>query len=146
MAATLDPAFVEREYNNRALVPDHPAYFARWERDSEFVRSTLPCTLDLAYGPAARHRVDWFPAAHARQPRAALRRERIHQPCPGPRPSGVLRPVGARLGVRPLAPPLHPRPGLRAGRAPSRGLVPGRQRPRHPGLHPRWLLAGARQV
>ena len=66
MAATLDPAFVEREYNNRALVPEHPAFFARWERDSDFVRSTLPCDLDLAYGPDARHRIDWFPAARAR--------------------------------------------------------------------------------
>jgi arylformamidase len=63
MAPLLDPAFVEREYNNRALVPEHPAFFARWERDSGFVRATLPCTLDLAYGPDPRHRVDWFPAA-----------------------------------------------------------------------------------
>jgi arylformamidase len=63
MADTLDPAFVEREYNNRALVPDHPAYFARWQRDAEFVRTTLPCTLELAYGPDPRHRIDWFPAA-----------------------------------------------------------------------------------
>jgi arylformamidase len=65
MAAHLDPAFVEREYNARALVPAHPAFFARWERDSDFVRSTLPCTLDLAYGPDPRHRLDWFPAAGA---------------------------------------------------------------------------------
>jgi len=55
-------AFVEREYNNRALVPDHPDYFARWERDSEFVRETLPGTFDLAYGPDPRHRIDLFPA------------------------------------------------------------------------------------
>lgn len=66
MAAVLDPRFVEREYNNRALVPEHPAFFARWERDSDFVRSTLPCRLDLAYGPDPRHRIDWFPAAQAR--------------------------------------------------------------------------------
>ena len=26
----LTAAFVEREYNNRALVPDHAEYFARW--------------------------------------------------------------------------------------------------------------------
>ena len=65
MAETLDPAFVEREYNNRALVPDHQDYFDRWERDSDFVRSTLPCTLDLAYGPDPRHRIDWFPAARS---------------------------------------------------------------------------------
>ena len=66
MAAVLDPQFIEREYNARALVPEHPAIFARWERDSDFVRSTLPCTLDLAYGPDALHRLDWFPAANAR--------------------------------------------------------------------------------
>ncbi len=66
MAAVLDPQFVEREYNARARVPEHPAIFARWERDSDFVRSTLPCTLDLAYGPDPLHRVDWFPAADAR--------------------------------------------------------------------------------
>jgi len=55
-------AFVEHEYNNRALVPDHPEFFSRWERDSEFVRETLPGTFDLAYGPDARHRLDVFPA------------------------------------------------------------------------------------
>jgi arylformamidase len=54
---------LEREYNNRRLVPDHPAYFARWDRDSGFVRATLPCRLDLAYGPDPRHRIDLFPAA-----------------------------------------------------------------------------------
>jgi arylformamidase len=62
----MDAAWVEREYNNRRLVPDHPAYFARWEADSAFVRGTLPCALDLAYGPDERHRLDLFPAARAR--------------------------------------------------------------------------------
>jgi len=61
----LTPEFVEREYNNRALVPDHPQYFARWQRDSDFVRATLPSSLDLAYGPDARHRIDLFPAARS---------------------------------------------------------------------------------
>jgi arylformamidase len=59
---SLTPAWVEREYNNRELVPGHPQFFARWERDSEFVRATLPGRLDLAYGPDARHRIDLFPA------------------------------------------------------------------------------------
>ena len=36
LIAFINPEFVEREYNARARVPDHPAYFARWERDSEF--------------------------------------------------------------------------------------------------------------
>ena len=62
----LTAEFVEREYNNRALVPEHPAFFARWERDSKFVRKTLPCTLDLPYGPDARHRIDLFRAADPR--------------------------------------------------------------------------------
>ena len=65
-AEPLTPAFVEREYNNRALVPEHPRYFARWERDSAFVRNTLPGHLDQAYGPDARHRADLFPAKGSR--------------------------------------------------------------------------------
>ena len=65
-AEPLTPTFVEREYNNRALVPEHPEFFARWERDSGFVRRTLPGHPDLAYGPDARHRVDLFPAQGAR--------------------------------------------------------------------------------
>jgi arylformamidase len=60
------PEFVEREYNNRALVPEHAAFFARWERDSKFVRDTVACTLDLPYGPDSRHRVDLFRAADPR--------------------------------------------------------------------------------
>ena len=66
MSAPLTREFVEREYNNRALVPGHPAFFARWEKDSAFVRETLQPHLDLAYGPHARHRIDIFPAANAR--------------------------------------------------------------------------------
>lgn len=65
----MNPETVEREYNNRALVPEHGEYFARWERDSVFVRGTVPCVLDLPYGPDARHRVDLF---RAREPRGTL--------------------------------------------------------------------------
>jgi arylformamidase len=59
---TYSKDFVEREYNNRALVPRHAEYFARWDNDSQFVRETLPAHLDLAYGPHARHRIDLFSA------------------------------------------------------------------------------------
>jgi len=62
----MDADFVEREYNNRARVPDHPAYFARWEKDSRFVRETLPCEIDVPYGADPRHRVDLFPMKNAR--------------------------------------------------------------------------------
>ena len=66
MTPELTPEFIEREYNNRALVPDHPSFFARWEKDSAYVRRTLECEIDLAYGPDARHRIDLFPAKNAR--------------------------------------------------------------------------------
>lgn len=66
MRTKLAPEAIEREYNNRALVPEHPAFFSRWQRDSEYVRSTLEGRLDLPYGPDERHRIDLFPAADAR--------------------------------------------------------------------------------
>jgi arylformamidase len=66
MNEAFTPEYVELQYNNRRLVPEHPEYFARWQRDSEFVRATLPGALDVPYGPDARHRIDLFPAAHAR--------------------------------------------------------------------------------
>jgi arylformamidase len=66
MSAPYTREFVEREYNNRALVPGHPAYFARWEKDSVYVREILKPHLDLPYGPHARQRIDVFPAAGAR--------------------------------------------------------------------------------
>ncbi len=61
----MTPDFVEKEYNNRALVPGYAAYFDRWSRDTEYVRRSLPAKLDLAYGPDPRHRIDLFPAANA---------------------------------------------------------------------------------
>lgn len=61
----LTPAWVEREYNNRELVPGHLQFFERWDTDSEFVRRTLPGRRDLPYGPDARHRIDLFPAKGA---------------------------------------------------------------------------------
>ena len=62
----LTPEFVEREYNNRALVPEHPAFFARWEKDSAYVRETLECESDIPYGPDPRQRIDLFPARDTR--------------------------------------------------------------------------------
>lgn len=61
-----DPISVERDYNSRLAVPEHPRFFERWERDSQFVRSTLEAALDIAYGPDPRHRVDLFPASAPR--------------------------------------------------------------------------------
>jgi arylformamidase len=61
-----DPAFVEREYNARAAVPEHTRFFERWEKDSGFARETLESRLDIAYGGDPRHRIDLFPARQAR--------------------------------------------------------------------------------
>ncbi|HUJ00956.1 MAG TPA: alpha/beta hydrolase [Usitatibacter sp.] len=62
----MDRDFIEREYNNRAAVPEHPQMFARWERDSAYVRSSLAGRLDIPYGPDARHRLDVFRAPASR--------------------------------------------------------------------------------
>jgi arylformamidase len=62
-----DTAFWESQYNNRAAVPDHPQYFARWAEESERVRSTVRCYLDVPYGPHAMEKLDLF------QPQGASR-------------------------------------------------------------------------
>jgi arylformamidase len=53
---------IERGYNNRAAVPDHPQWFARWARDSADVRARPACRLDLRYGDGPRQTLDVFPA------------------------------------------------------------------------------------
>jgi len=57
-----DPAWLEGQYNNRALVPEHEAHLKRWATDSARARHTLPCLLDLAYGTGAGETLDVFPA------------------------------------------------------------------------------------
>jgi arylformamidase len=58
-----DPAWLERMYNNRALVPDHMDYLQRWARDSALVRAEVPCVLDIAYGTGVGETLDVFPAS-----------------------------------------------------------------------------------
>ena len=58
-----DPAWLERMYNNRALVPDHMDYFERWARDSAQVRAHIPCAIDVAYGTGVGETLDVFPSA-----------------------------------------------------------------------------------
>jgi arylformamidase len=57
-----DAAALAREYNNRALVPDHGEYFARWKESSERARATMTCQLDLRYGEGPGETLDLFPA------------------------------------------------------------------------------------
>ncbi len=63
-----DPEWLDRMYNNRALVPEHPAHLARWSAESALARSQGPCELDLAYGRGAGETLDIFPAAAANAP------------------------------------------------------------------------------
>jgi arylformamidase len=62
----LTPEFVEREYNNRALVPDHAEYFAKWAAAAEQARRSVPCHLDLRYGPGRKETLDLFVPPNAR--------------------------------------------------------------------------------
>ena len=57
-----DPEWLERMYNNRARVPEHGEYFARWAADSARVRESQPCSIDVPYGDGANETLDIFPA------------------------------------------------------------------------------------
>lgn len=62
-----DPGFYDREYNNRANVPDNPAHMARWGEWSAQVRERGGFSADLGYADAgSRHpqdeTLDYFPA------------------------------------------------------------------------------------
>jgi arylformamidase len=52
--------FVERGYNNRAAVPEHPAWLARYATDSETARVDLAPKIDLRYGSAPKETLDLF--------------------------------------------------------------------------------------
>lgn len=60
---TLDPAWLDRMYNNRALVPRHAEHFARWAADSASARKEQPCVLDVPYGGGPNETLDVFPGA-----------------------------------------------------------------------------------
>jgi len=62
-----DVQWLERMYNNRMRVPEHGGYFARWTAQSALARKSLPCELDVPYGPAPRERLDAFPAPAGRR-------------------------------------------------------------------------------
>jgi arylformamidase len=56
--------FCNREYNNRALVPDFQAIFDGWKAESQAVRRRCAGLLDLAYGDTPAERLDLFPTRH----------------------------------------------------------------------------------
>ena len=59
----IDP-HLEKEYDNRARVPEHPALIARWNHDSQAYRAEAQhngtALFDLAYGPDPRQKLDLF--------------------------------------------------------------------------------------
>ena len=63
-----DPAWLERMYNNRLLVPAFAQHLARWQADSAQARHTLACKLDVAYGEGPSETLDVFPAARPGAP------------------------------------------------------------------------------
>lgn len=61
----------EKEYDNRARVPEHPQIFARWDSEAAAYRDARKdAQIGLKYGPSARQTIDFFPADKAGAPLA----------------------------------------------------------------------------
>ena len=63
-----DQAALDAQYNNRVRWPDYKVHFAQWRKWSEETCRTLPCHLDLAFGPQPTERLDLLPAEQAGAP------------------------------------------------------------------------------
>ena len=61
--ASLDPDWLDIQYDNRARIPEHPQLFARWAADSAAARQALRCHVDLRYGDGPNETLDVFPSA-----------------------------------------------------------------------------------
>src|SRR5437763_12211449 len=57
---TLTPEFIEREYNNRARVPEHPQWLAQFTSRSRVAIEGLLPKQDLRYGPRPQETLDLF--------------------------------------------------------------------------------------
>ena len=55
-----DPDWLDRMYNNRALVPEHEMHFGRWREASVHAREALEARLDLRYGKGPNETLDVF--------------------------------------------------------------------------------------
>jgi arylformamidase len=63
----MTPEEVERGYNNRAAVPEHPQWLARWTARSQEAIATLRPARDVRYGTAPNETLDLYtPRASAR--------------------------------------------------------------------------------
>lgn len=68
MKKNLAPAWLDRMYNNRALVPEHAMHFARWAEASDDARAAHPCQTDIAYGDGPMETLDVFPSQQPGSP------------------------------------------------------------------------------
>lgn len=59
---------LDRQYNARAAIPDHPRIFARWAGHSAAVRARLRCEPDYYYGSTPGETLDLFPAHNSASP------------------------------------------------------------------------------
>ncbi|MEQ1807548.1 MAG: alpha/beta hydrolase [Burkholderiaceae bacterium] len=57
---SLDPDWLDRQYNNRALVPEHGEIFERWSRASALAREKSVCQIDLRYASGPNETLDVF--------------------------------------------------------------------------------------
>ncbi len=61
------PIDYEKEYDNRARVPEHPEIFARWNAETDAYRAAWPgAQLGISYGPSPRQTIDLFPGKDAK--------------------------------------------------------------------------------
>ena len=69
---TYDRAGLDREYDNRAKVPEAGSIVERWYSDGQTAVQSMSCRLDIPYGPHERQRLDVFPAAASGSPLLAF--------------------------------------------------------------------------
>jgi arylformamidase len=58
-----DPAWLDQQYNNRALVPDYASHLQKWADASAYTRQHAACSLDVAYGDGDKEALDVFHTA-----------------------------------------------------------------------------------
>ncbi len=63
-----DGKWLDRMYNNRALVPEFAQHFSSWGERSLVARQTQTCKLNVPYGDGMQESLDIFPAAEPNAP------------------------------------------------------------------------------
>ncbi len=58
-----DPQWLNSQYNNRALVPDHANHLVQWAEASEEAREAHPHFCNIPYGNDSTEKLDVFPAS-----------------------------------------------------------------------------------